>query len=163
MEQKNKVYELLNSYKIKYRIVEHPAVFTIDDMGALENFPDICYVAKNLFLRDEKGRRHFLVVMDQEKKADLKDIRRQLGTSNLSFASEDRLMEHLRLTKGSVTPLGVINDDGNTVEVVFDSDLTGKDIIGVHPNDNTATVLLSYHDLFKVIQTHGNKIHVITL
>lgn len=163
MEQKRIVYELLDSLQIAYKVVEHPAVYTIGEMNAIENFPDVRYVAKNLFLRDEKGRRHFLVVLDQEKKADLKGIRHQLGTSNLSFASEERLMKYLKLTKGAVTPFGVINDEDICVEVVFDRDLTGRDIIGVHPNDNTATVLLSYAELSKVIRTHGNTIHIIDI
>lgn len=163
MEQKRIVYELLDSLQIAYKVVEHPAVYTIEEMNAIENFPDVRYVAKNLFLRDEKGRRHFLVVLDQEKKADLKAIRHQLGTSNLSFASEERLMKYLKLTKGAVTPFGVINDEANCVEVVFDRDLIGRDIIGVHPNDNTATVLLSYADLSKAIRTHGNTIHIIDI
>lgn len=163
MEQKRKVYDLLDSYGIIYQVIEHPAVYTIEEIGSLVNFQESRWVAKNLFLRDEKGRRHFLVVLDQGKKADLKYIRSQLGTSNLSFASEERLMKYLNLTKGSVTPLGIINDEVNAVEVVIDSDLVGREKIGVHPNDNTATVLLSYADLYNVIQIHGNIIHVIKL
>jgi Ala-tRNA(Pro) deacylase len=148
---------------VQYELIEHPAVYTIDEMDALEVFQDNPWVVKNLFLRDEKGRRHFLVVIDKEKKADLKYIRSKLGTSNLSFASEERLMKYLMLTKGSVTPLGIINDEEKAVEVVFDSDLVGRASIGVHPNDNTATVMLSYTDLHMVIQTHGNRLHVIEL
>jgi Ala-tRNA(Pro) deacylase len=165
MEQKKKVYELLDSYCIKYKVIEHPAAFTIEELNTLEAFKneEFHWVAKNLFLRDEKGRRHFLVVLDQEKRADLKYIRSLLGTSNLSFASEERLMKYLKLTKGSVTPLGIINDEERSVEIVFDKDLVGREQIGVHPNDNTATVMLSYKDLYHIIQTHGNAVHIIEL
>ena len=163
MEQKQKVYELLNNNNIPYEVIEHPAAYTIEDMEALEVFRDNPWVVKNLFLRDEKGRRHFLVVLDKEKKADLKYIREQLGTSNLSFASEERLMKQLKLTKGSVTPLGIMNDETHAVEIVLDSDIIGRNLIGVHPNDNTATLMLSYADLYKVLRMHGNTIHVIDL
>lgn len=88
---------------------------------------------------------------------------KKIRTSNLSFASEERLMKHLQLTKGSVTPFGIFNDEEIGVEVVFDRSLEGREFIGVHPNDNTATVLLSYADLYHVIQTHGNQINVIDL
>lgn len=163
MEQKKKVYETLDRLDISYEIIEHPAVYTIDEMDTLEVFRDMPWVAKNLFLRDAKGKRHFILVIDKDKKADLKLIRSQLGTSTLSFASEDRLMKFLQLAKGSVTPLGIINDEERAVEIVFDGSLAGRDYVGVHPNDNTATVLLSYEDLCKVITNHGNPIHVINL
>lgn len=163
MEQKKKIYELLDSLGISYQVIEHPAAYTIEDLYSLEEFRDNPWVAKNLFLRDEKGRRHFLVLLDKDKKADLKGLRALLQTSNLSFASEERLMKYLHLTKGSVTPLGIMNDEKKAVEIVIDKDLVGRDKIGVHPNDNTATVILSYVDLHKVIQTHGNVIHIIQL
>jgi Ala-tRNA(Pro) deacylase len=72
-------------------------------------------------------------------------------------------MKYLKLTKGSVTPLGIINDEEKAVEVVFDSSLVDRDQIGVHPNDNTATVMLSYQDLYKIIKAHNNQIHIIDL
>lgn len=163
MEPKTKVYELLNSLGIRYEVIDHPAAFTIEDLDALEEFRNNSWVAKNLFLRDEKGRRHFLVMLDKHKMADIRSIRAQLGSSHLSFASEERLMRYLKLTKGSVTPMGIMNDEDHSVEVVFDRDLVGRDIIGVHPNDNTATVLLSYSDLYHIIRTYGNPIHIIDL
>lgn len=163
MERKLKVYEALEHMQIPYEVYEHPAAHTIEEIDALEIFQDKPWVAKNLFLRDEKGKRHFLVVMDKDKQADLKDIREQLGTSRLSFASEERLMKHLKLTKGSVTPLGIMNDEALAVELAFDKDLVGRESIGVHPNDNTATVFLSYSDLSQFIKSHGNSIHIIDL
>lgn len=163
MEQKQKVYEALERLQIQYEVYEHPAAHTIEEIDALEVFLDKPWVAKNLFLRDEKGRRHFLIVMDKDKQADLRYIREQLGTSRLSFASEERLMKHLKLTKGSVTPLGIINDEALAVEIVFDKDLVGREMIGVHPNDNTATLFLSYADLSEFIKSHGNPIHMIDL
>lgn len=162
-EQKKKVYAELERLGISYQIIEHPAVYTIDEMASLEMFQDNPWVVKNLFLRDASGKRHFLVVLDNKKKADLKSIRLQLGTSTLSFASEDRLMKHLQLTKGSVTPLGIINDVEQAVEVVLDRDLVGREQIGVHPNDNTATVMISYPDLQLLIMEHNNSIHIIDL
>lgn len=163
MEQKIRVYEELDRLGISYKVIDHPAVFTIEEMDNLEMFRDNPWVAKNLFLRDAKGKRHFLVVLDKDKKADLKCIRSQLDTSTLSFASEDRLWNCLKLTKGSVTPLGIINDEDRAVEIVFDSMLINREQIGVHPNDNTATVMLSYADLYKVIKEHGNTIHVVNI
>lgn len=120
-------------------------------------------VCKNLFLRDEKGKRHFLVVLDKDKKADLKSIQKQQGSTKLSFASAKRLDKYLKLEKGEVTPLGVINDVDASVEVVFDDDLIEKTRLGVHPNTNTATVWISFEDLKKVIEQNGNKIKYLNI
>jgi len=138
MEQKEKVYKKLNELNISYEVMEHPAVFTIEEMDALgiTEKGDVC---KNLFLRDEKGKRHFLVILEKDKKADLKNIQKQLGCTRLSFASAERLDKYLKLEKGEVTPLGIINETDCDVEVVYDNDLKGKTKLGVHPKDNTAT------------------------
>ncbi len=162
MRAQEKVFERLDSLGIQYQVMNHPAVYTIEEMDNLgiSEHGDVC---KNLFLRDAKGTRHFLVVLLKDKKADIKNIQKQLGCTNLSFASEERLSKHLQLQKGEVTPLGIINDASGTVELVLDKDLKGREKLGVHPNDNTATVWISFDDLKKVIDHNGNKIHYVTI
>ncbi len=157
MEEKQKVYEKLNELGIKYEIIEHPAVFTIEEMDNLgiTEKADIC---KNIFVRDEKGKKHYLIVLSKEKRADLKNIASQIKSTKLSFASDERLEKHLKLKQGAVSPLGVINDTDKNVQVVFDKDLIGKLNLGVHPNDNTATVVMSFDDLKKVVTQNGNTI-----
>ena len=120
-------------------------------------------IAKNLFLRDARGKRHFLVVLCSCKAVDLKALRGQLGTSALSFASEDRLKRFLGLEKGAVTPLGILNDEARAVEVLFDRDLAGLPSLGVHPNRNTATVFLAFSDLESLIRSHGNCVSFVAI
>lgn len=160
MNAKDTVYEKLRELQIDFDVTEHEAVFTIEEMSKLPNLniEDVC---KNLFLRDEKGKRHFLVVMCEEKQADLKKIREQIGSSRLSFASEDRLAKYLGLTKGSVTPLGIFNDKDQEVELLIDSDLKGRPRLGLHPNDNTATVWMSFASLEKIISSRRNRLRFI--
>lgn len=159
---KEKVFKVLNALNIEYKVINHPAAFTVEEMDNLNiiQYGDGC---KNLFLRDAKGKRHFLVVLDKDKKADLKSIQEQLGCTRLGFASEERLFKYLHLHKGEVTPLGIINDHEALVEVVFDKDLVGKNKLGVHPNVNTATVWISFDALKKIIEQNGNKIHLVTI
>lgn len=155
MDVKDEAYKKLRELGIDFDITEHEAVFTIEEMSRLPNLKieDVC---KNLFLRDERGKRHFLVVMREEKQADLKKIREQAGSSRLSFASEERLAKYLGLTKGSVTPLGVFNDKQHEVELLIDSGLKGRPRLGFHPNENTATVWISFAALEKIIDSCGN-------
>ena len=157
-----KVFKVLNDLNIEYQLINHPAAFTVEDMDKLDmnQYGDVC---KNLFLRDDKGKRHFLVVMNKDKKADLASIQAQLGCNRLGFASEARLFKYLQLHKGEVTPLGIINDSDAVVEVVLDHDLIGKNKLGVHPNDNTATVWISFDALQKVIEQNGNTIHFVII
>ena len=155
MGQKETVCQYLEDHGIPFELVEHPPVYTIEEMEQY-SVTDQGDVVKNLFLRDYKGKKHFLVCLQKDKKADLKNIREQLGSTPLSFASEERLMKYLGLTKGAVTPFGILNDENREVTVVFDKDLTSSERLGVHPNDNTATVFLSFASLKKLIEEHGN-------
>lgn len=162
MDKQQMVYQKLIDLKIEYSVTQHEAVYTIEEMDAagISSQGD---VVKNLFLRDAKGKRHFLVVLEKDKKADLDDIREQLGSTKLSFASEERLDKYLSLSKGAVSPLGIINDLDSSVEMVFDKDLIGKQKIGVHPNDNTATLWISFDKLKYLIEETGHSIRYIEI
>lgn len=156
------VVDALDALDISFEITEHPPVYTIEEMDSLGVTLN-GDVVKNLFLRDAKGKRHFLVVLDKDKRADLKTLQEQLGCTKLSFASEERLEKHLNLSKGAVTPLGILNDSQGAVELVFDRDLTGRERLGVHPNENTATLWISFEDLKKVADATNHPIQYVTL
>ena len=162
MTEREKVFARLEELGVSYEVTEHPAVFTIGEMDArgLTAKGEVC---KNLFLRDAKGRRHFLVVVPGEARADLRALAAQLESSKLSFASAERLEKYLGLKQGEVTPLGVLNDADAAVEVVFDRGLERFPCLGVHPNDNTATVWLSLADILRVVEGNGNEIRWVTL
>ena len=157
---KQEVKAFLEEKNIPFEWVEHKAVFTIEEMEEL-GLESMDEIAKNLFLRDQKGKRHFLVVVKGMKQVNLKELGEKLGTK-LSFASEERLEKYLGLKKGAVTPLGILNDENCVVEVYMDEDLCKLERIGVHPNDNTASVYLSPADLLNIIKEHGNSLEVLS-
>ena len=113
-DQKQRVYDALNKMGIKYEVVEHEPVHTMEDMDRL-GLPEKGTLCKNLFLRDSKGKRHFLITADEKTKVDLKTLGRQLGAGNLSFASEERLEKYLGVKQGSVTPFALMNDTEHAV------------------------------------------------
>ncbi len=154
------IYSLLEEKGISHKIVEHEAVFTMEAMeqAGINQFGCIC---KNLFLRDAKGRQHFLVSVPDEQRVDLKALGEQLGTSKLSFASAERLEKYLGLTQGSVSPFGILNDESRSVIFVAAHAFESEGVIGIHPNDNTATVFLSFADVKALIEEHGNKVVMI--
>lgn len=156
------IMEMLAGLNINHHIIEHPAAHTIDEMDELA-LPDADQIAKNLFLRDDKKQHYYLVSIQKDKTVNLKALRSQLGTRPLSFASEEDLATYLGLPKGAVTPLGLLNDKEKKVCFVLDQDLLLLPRIGVHPNENTATVWLPPGDLLKIIQTRGNAVRMVQL
>lgn len=158
---KDEVLEILNKKKIKYELVEHRAVYTIDDM--LEcGLPHQEQIAKNLFVRDDKKQKYYLITCLEDKKVNLKEFRNANNTRPLSFASETDLADKLGLYPGAVTPLGILNNDNKDVIVYMDKDFENK-LMGVHPCDNTATVFMSCRDVSKLIKDHGNELHFVKL
>lgn len=152
----------LDTLGISYDIDEHPPACTIEEIEQLEMVAK-GEILKNLFLWDSRGKRHILLCFCGAKRADLKSIAKQVGSGRLSFASEHSLKKHLGLDYGSVTPLGVLNDENAVVEVFFDRDLADIAKIGVHPNINTATLWLSFSSLLKAVQAHGKEVNMLTV
>jgi Ala-tRNA(Pro) deacylase len=154
-EKEKKVYDVLDEQGIAYTRHEHPPVFTVEE--AEKHWTEIIGAhCKNLFLRNKKGNRHYLVILDASKAADLKSLNDLLGEDRLSFASEQRLMKYLSLEAGSVSVFGLINDKENHVRVVVDEDLKRAANVNFHPNVNTATIGISFLDFEKFLVRSGN-------
>ncbi len=153
---KAETYEFLNKSGVNYEITEHKAVFNMEELGEVKlPYPE--FDAKNLFVRDDKKQNYYLITVKGDKRVNLKEFRKKYGLRNLSFASAEELMKIMGLTPGSVTPLGLLNDEGHIVKFYLDSEFNGT-LIGVHPNDNTATVWLKSEDLIRIIKEHGNEV-----
>lgn len=157
------VLNKLNEFNIEYEEINHTPVYTIEEMDALGNIFKDAKICKNLFVRDQKGKRHFLIVMPEEKRAPLAEISTKIGSTKLSFASEERLMKYLKLTPGSVTPLAVINDSSNEVEIIIDEEVKKEKLLGVHPCVNTSTILITPDNLEKYITKLNNPIKYISI
>lgn len=158
---KAETYEFLRAKNIPFETVEHEAVFNMEEMSKI-SLPHPEADAKNLFVRDDKPLNFYLITVRGDKRVNLKEFRKANGTRPLTFASETELFEILRLTPGSVTPLGLLSDDERKVKFYIDSDLS-KGLVGVHPNENTATVFLKTEDLTKLIKEHGNETYTVEI
>jgi Ala-tRNA(Pro) deacylase len=156
-EHEQKLYDLFETLEIKFTRHEHPPVYTVDEAKQYWQGIEGAH-AKNLFLRNNKGNQHYLVVLEENKTADLTGLSMKLAAGKLSFASERRLMDHLGLETGAVSPFGLINDTHKAVTVVIDRDLTKEPLVNFHPNVNTATVTLTYSDFEKFLAHCGNEV-----
>ena len=136
------IYRFMTANKIDYQRFDHPPVYTVADVHRLTpNLPGA--KTKNLFLRDKKGERHFLVVMPADKRLDLKALPAILASTKVSFGSASRLMAHLGVEPGAVSLLAVLNDTRKAVEVFIDEALWSADAFQFHPMVNTSTLVLA--------------------
>ncbi|RKY83804.1 prolyl-tRNA synthetase associated domain-containing protein [candidate division KSB1 bacterium] len=155
-DNEQKVYDILDKLNITYERYEHPPVYTVEQ--AEQHWKNIKGAhCKNIFLRNKKGSRHYLIVLEHLKKLDIKTLAKRLGEDKFSFASAERLQRYLGLETGAVSPFGLINDSKKEVKVIIDSDLKKRKIINFHPNVNTATVGISFNDFQKFLNWCGNK------
>lgn len=157
MDKKEEIYNILKEKNINYEAVDHKAVYTMDEMLEL-NLNKKGRIIKNIFLFCRKTKRYFLVIMEEDKRLNLKDLSSKLE-AKLTFANEDDLEKYLNLSKGSVSPFGLLYDKEGVVNFIIDRDLTmpeTNNIIGIHPCDNTATVFIEYNDLIKLVENTNN-------
>jgi Ala-tRNA(Pro) deacylase len=160
--RRERVYALLDELGIQYEVVEHPAMFS-----AADNEPharDVnATIFKNLFLRNKDKSRHYLYSLPITKRADLSALASRLGETRLSFGHEKALWDKLRIRPGSVSPLNVIDAPGTDVEILIDREIFACERFGIHPNDNTATVILAPDDLMKLLDATGCRYRAIEM
>ena len=147
--------DFLAEHRIDAERFDHSPVMTVEQSERLvPKLPGA--KTKNLFLRNKKGDRHYLVILGIEKQADLRQLVKVIGDDRLSFGSPERLQRYLGVTPGSVSPFGLIHDATHSVRVIVDSDLKNAERLIFHPNDNTASLTISGADFVRFLERQGN-------
>ena len=162
MTKKEQVLQLLDELDISYDIYEHPPVPTVEEALPYWNEIDATH-CKNLFFRNHKGNRHYLVILKHEQQLIIRDLEQRLKQGKISFASSQRMERYLGLGGGSVSLFGIINDSENHVHLFLDAELKSAEKISFHPNENTATVVISFESFIKFLDWSGNSYEFITL
>lgn len=152
------IESFLRGHGITFEHFDHIAVFTCNEAEKLVPMPGM--PTKNLFLRDEKGKRHFLVVVPHDKQADLRALEPLLNTRRVGFASPERLQKYLGVEPGSVTILGLVNDTERGVEVFIDEEVWKADALQCHPLVNTATLVIPKEGIERFLSVTGHEIHI---
>ncbi|MCD6180304.1 MAG: prolyl-tRNA synthetase associated domain-containing protein [Bacteroidales bacterium] len=162
MNDRTPVFNCLNRLNISFEMVEHPPAPTIAE--AMKYWKDIEAVhCKNLFFRNHKGNKHYLVVFNAHQQLAIHELEKRLKQGKLSFASEKRLAKYLGIQAGSVSPFGLINDVDNHVHLFLDAKLQKSEKISFHPNDNTASIVISFSDFLRYLNNVGNSFEFIDL
>ena len=162
MNKRAEVLSYLNDRNIPYDLYEHPPVPTVEE--ALPYWKDINSAhCKNLFFRNHKGNRHYLVILDHRRQLNIKDLEQKLKQGKISFASPKRMERYLGLGAGSVSAFGIINDHENHVHLFIDEALQSATRISFHPNENNATLVISFASFLRFLETSGNSYEFIAL
>ena len=157
-----KLYLILKELGINFDYYEHPPVPTVEEASKYWKDIDAGH-CKNLFFRNHKGNRHYLVIFEHTNELNIKDLEQRLRQGKLSFASPGRMMKYLRQQPGSVSPLGLIHDTENHVHLFLDENLKKLDRISFHPNLNTASLVISYKDFERFLRWTGNNFDYVRL
>jgi Ala-tRNA(Pro) deacylase len=162
MRGQKELYELLERLSINFEYHEHPPLATIED--AKTHWKDYdSGRCKNIFFRNHKGNRHYLVILEHLRQLNIKDLEQRLRQGKLTFASDERLKKYLGLEPGSVSPFGLINDSHHHVHLFIDEKLNEFERLAFHPNINTATLVISKTDFLKFLEQTGNSYELISL
>ena len=162
MRGQKELYELFYKLDIPFHYREHPPVNTIEEATRYWKNYDSGR-CKNIFLRNHKGDKHYLVILEHLRKLNMKDLESRLKQGKLTFASEKRLKKYLGLNPGSVSPFGLINDNDKHVHLFIDKKLLGFDNLSFHPNDNTASLIISKNDFIRFLKHQGNSYEFLQL
>lgn len=160
--RQQKVFDFFAQHGIEYTTYSHPEAPTIE-IAQQYWHDDGSKHCKNLFFRNHKGNRHYLVCFDCEKSMAIHDLEKILKQGKLSFASEQRMEKWLGLRPGSVSPFGLINDEENHVHLFLDKNLKNYPSLSFHPNDNTATVVITQEMFQRYLEAVGNTYEYIDL
>ena len=162
MSKRAEVTCYLNDLNIPFDLYEHPPVPTVEE--ALPYWKDIDSAhCKNLFFRNHKGNRHYLVILDHRRQLNIRDLEQKLKQGKISFASPKRMERYLGLSAGSVSAFGIINDHDNHVHLFIDAALHSAEGISFHPNENNATLVISFASFLRFLESSGNSYEFITL
>jgi Ala-tRNA(Pro) deacylase len=158
----SELYHFLDEHQISYEKFDHSPVYTVEESKKLS--PAMSGgKTKNLFVRDKKGKHHILLTLEQDKRVDLKKISEFIGYGRLSFCSPERLLKYLGVEPGSVSLLGILNDQAGEVEILIDEDLWKEQYLLCHPLVNTSTLRLGREELVKLFQLSGHPFRLLPI
>lgn len=153
------LYKILEELEIEFEKFEHEAFPTCESSKGFYEKNDLGLDCKNIFLRNKRGRKHYLAVLPAEKQIKIPSLAEFLEEhKKMSFASSERLEKYLGLMPGSVTPFGIIHKNAPEVSVIIDVSIFEHEFVHFHPMRNTATIKISTQDFRKFLDHHPNEI-----
>lgn len=155
LQKEVRVYDLLEQLQIPYQRIDHPQVDNMEDCAKIDKLLEVV-MCKNLFLRNSAGDQFYMLMMPAGKKFRTAEVSKEIGSTRLSFATEEYMEAYLDITPGSVSVMGLMNDTENKVKLLVDEDVLTQEYVGCHPCINTSSLRLRTRDVF---ETFLNEVH----
>lgn len=157
-----KVENKLNDLNISFQLVEHePALTTEQADSFIEGIEGVR--TKTMFLTNKKKNKFYLIIMDDKKRLDMDKFKEVVEINRIKMASEETLMEKMKLPAGVVSPFGLLNNSDHDISVFFDKEITNEERMSFHPNTNEKTIFISTSNLYKFIESISFEYQIIDL
>ena len=162
MDQYKMVENKLKELEIDFKIVDHPPAFTTEEADKyIEGHDGVR--TKSMFLTDRKKKNFYLVILDDYKRLDMDRFKDIVGEKKVKMASENSLMEKMKLPAGTVSPFGLLNNEDHDIKFFMDKEIVDEEIMTFHPNINEKTLFWKTKDLFKYLDNIGYEVNIIEL
>ncbi|MFR2716161.1 prolyl-tRNA synthetase associated domain-containing protein [Anaerococcus obesiensis] len=162
MDQYKMVENKLKELEIDFKIVDHPPATTTELADKyIEGHEGVR--TKSMFLTDRKKKNFYLVILDDYKRLDMDRFKDIVGEKKVKMASENSLMEKMKLPAGTVSPFGLLNNEDHDIKFFMDKEIADEEIMTFHPNINEKTLFLKTKDLFKYLDNIGYEVNIIEL
>ena len=162
MDQYKMVENKLKELEIDFKIVDHPPAFTTEEADKyIEGHDGVR--TKSMFLTDRKKKNFYLVILDDYKRLDMDRFKDIVGEKKVKMASENSLMEKMKLPAGTVSPFGLLNNEDHDIKFFMDKEIADEEIMTFHPNINEKTLFLKTKDLYKYLDNIGYEVNFIEL
>lgn len=162
MDQYKMVENKLKELEIDFKIVDHPPVTTTELADKyIEGHDGVR--TKSMFLTDRKKKNFYLVILDDYKRLDMDRFKDIVGEKKVKMASENSLMEKMKLPAGTVSPFGLLNNEDHDIKFFMDKEIADEEIMTFHPNTNDKTLFLKTKDLYKYLDNIGYEVNIIEL
>ena len=163
LDKEIRVYDFLDSLGISYQRIDHEAAMTMEDCAGIDEALG-AVICKNLLLCNRQRTALYRLMIPGDKQFKTSQLSHQIGSSRLSFAGPESMLEYLDITPGSLSVLGLMNDAGNHVQLLIDEDVLKNEYVGCHPCINTSSLRLKTADLMeKIIPAMGHVPRLVTL
>ena len=163
LDKEIRCYDLLDSLGVEFQRIDHEAAMTMEACAEIDKVLDAT-ICKNLLLCNRQATAFYLLMIPGDKQFKTSVLSKEIGSSRLSFAKPEYMLEYLDITPGSVSVLGLMNDHDHHVELLMDEDVLKGEYFGCHPCINTSSLRIRTTDLMeKIIPAMEHPARIVTL
>ena len=163
LDKEIRVYDFLDSLGISYQRIDHEAAMTMEACAGIDEALG-AVICKNLLLCNRQRTALYLLMIPGDKQFKTSQLSHQIGSSRLSFAGPESMLEYLDITPGSLSVLGLMNDTDHKVRLLMEREVYEAEYLSCHPCICTSSLKLKTADILRKFLPHtGHEVTVVDL